>query len=137
MGKDLKGKELGVGISQKKDGRYTGRFVNRFGRREEVCNRNLKALRAEYALRIAEDQKMSNVVDTTITVDEWFVKWMDTYKFNSIRANTVRIYKQVYYKHIAPILGSRQLNKVLHLEIAGIISDLAKRNYQSETQNKV
>ena len=29
MGKDLKGKELGVGISQRKDGLYTGRFVSK------------------------------------------------------------------------------------------------------------
>lgn len=29
MGKDLKGKELGVGICQRKDGLYTARFVSR------------------------------------------------------------------------------------------------------------
>lgn len=29
MGKDLKGKELGVGISQRKDGLYTARFVSK------------------------------------------------------------------------------------------------------------
>ena len=28
MGKDLKGKELGVGISQRKDGLYTARFTD-------------------------------------------------------------------------------------------------------------
>ena len=31
MGKDLNGKELGTGIMQRKDGRYVGRFTNRFG----------------------------------------------------------------------------------------------------------
>ena len=29
MGKDLKGKPLGVGICQRKDGLYTGRFVSK------------------------------------------------------------------------------------------------------------
>ncbi len=29
MGKDLKGKELGVGICQRKDGLYTARFVSK------------------------------------------------------------------------------------------------------------
>ena len=28
MGQDLKGRELGVGIAQRKDGRYTARFVD-------------------------------------------------------------------------------------------------------------
>lgn len=34
MGKSLKGKELGKNISQRKDGRYQARFVNRFGNRQ-------------------------------------------------------------------------------------------------------
>jgi hypothetical protein len=29
MGKDLKGKELGVGICQRKDGLYTARFLSK------------------------------------------------------------------------------------------------------------
>lgn len=33
MGKSLNGKELGKNISQRKDGRYQARFVNRFGKR--------------------------------------------------------------------------------------------------------
>jgi len=33
MGKSLNGKELGKGISQRKDGIYQGRFMNRFGKR--------------------------------------------------------------------------------------------------------
>ena len=35
MGKDLKGKELGVGISQRKDGLYTARFTDRNGKRKQ------------------------------------------------------------------------------------------------------
>ena len=34
MGKDLKGKELGVGVSQQSDGLYVARFTDRFGRRK-------------------------------------------------------------------------------------------------------
>lgn len=33
MGKDLRGKELGVGVSQRKDGWYVARYTNRFGKR--------------------------------------------------------------------------------------------------------
>ena len=36
MGKDLKGKELGTGISQRKDKKYQARFVDRFGKRRYV-----------------------------------------------------------------------------------------------------
>ena len=40
MGKDRKGKELGVGISQRKDGLYSGRFVDKNGKRQQKYFRN-------------------------------------------------------------------------------------------------
>lgn len=33
MGKDLGGKELGIGISQREDGLYVGRYTNKYGKR--------------------------------------------------------------------------------------------------------
>ena len=45
MGKDLKGKELGTGLSQKKDGRYSARFTDRFGRRREYRNQKLSEVK--------------------------------------------------------------------------------------------
>lgn len=36
MRKDFNGKELGTGIMQRKDGRYVGRFTNRFGQKQEI-----------------------------------------------------------------------------------------------------
>lgn len=48
MGKDLKGKELGVGITQQKNVLYSARFVDKFGKRRQKrfkklqeCRRNL------------------------------------------------------------------------------------------------
>lgn len=35
MGKDLRGKELGVGINQCKDGLYTARFTDKLGKRKQ------------------------------------------------------------------------------------------------------
>ena len=41
MGKSLNGKELGKGLSQRKDGLYQGRFVNRFGKKQTVYAKTL------------------------------------------------------------------------------------------------
>ena len=41
MGKSLNGKELGKGITQRKDGTYQGRFTNRFGKRQTVYGKTL------------------------------------------------------------------------------------------------
>ena len=37
MGKNLKGKECGKGICQRKDGLYSARFTNKYGKRTVKC----------------------------------------------------------------------------------------------------
>lgn len=44
MAKDLNGKELGRGISQRKDLTYMGRFVDKQGKRRALYDKNLKRL---------------------------------------------------------------------------------------------
>ena len=137
MGKDLKGKELGQGISQRKDGRYCARYNDRFGKRACLYNRNLADLKKELNKAIYEDANQKSIVDKSITLDSWFDKWINIYKFNTIRANTKRYYEHVYYKHISKVLGKRKLSEIKHIEVVAIIKDLHKKGYAYETQNKV
>ena len=46
MGKDLKGKELGKGITQESTGLYSARFVDRFGKRKHKRFKKLQECRA-------------------------------------------------------------------------------------------
>ena len=49
MGKDLNGKELGRGITQRKDGRYMGRIHIRGSKKEvTLYDRNLKMLKNKF-----------------------------------------------------------------------------------------
>lgn len=45
MGKDLRGKELSVGISQRKDGLYTARFTDKSGKRRQQYFKKLQECR--------------------------------------------------------------------------------------------
>lgn len=45
MGKDLKGKELGVGITQQKNGLYSARFVDKFDKRRQKRFKKLQECR--------------------------------------------------------------------------------------------
>ena len=51
MGKSLKGKELGRGISQRKDGLYQARFINRFGKRQTIYARTYSEIKKKTARR--------------------------------------------------------------------------------------
>lgn len=136
MGKDLKGKELGHGIIQKKNGRYEARYVDRFGKRVSISGRDLKDVKKRYNEAIYENDKQINVKGN-ITLDEWYKKWMNVYKFDIVRENTKRHYNTVYYKHISPYLGNFQLGSITQYQIKKIIKDLKNYGYQYETCNKV
>lgn len=136
MGKDLKGKELGHGIIQKKNGRYEARYVDRFGKRVSISGRDLKDVKKRYNEAIYENDKQINVKGN-ITLDEWYKKWMNVYKFDIVRENTKRHYNTVYYKHISPYLGNFQLGSITQYQIKKIIKDLKNDGYQYETCNKV
>lgn len=136
MGKDLKGKELGKGIVQKKTGRYEARFTNRFGKRVTILGDNLREVKKKLNEAIYEDEKEINIREN-IKLKDWYVKWMNLYKFDTIRSNSRRHYNQVYQKHIHPVLGNFYLQKVTQTHIREILKKLKKRGYQFETLNKV
>lgn len=136
MGKDLKGKELGTGIIQRKDGRYEARYVDRFGKRKSITGHILKEVKKLYNDAIFENQQEINIRED-LSLDKWYEKWMCIYKYDIIRKNTKRHYNQVYKKHISPVLGKKLLRNITQLEIRQLLKDLGRRGYKFETKNKV
>ena len=136
MGKDLKGKELGVGITQRKDGLYQGRYKDRFGKYKTIYNKKLGDLRKELAIAIADNQSYTSVRDE-IKLDDWFKRWVDVYKKKSVRPNTLREYTHIYNKNISPILGNRNINSLVKTDIQQLIKKVNDDGYLYERQNKV
>lgn len=136
MGKDLKGKELGHGICQRKNGRYDARFVDRFGKRQSISGKDLKDVKRRYNEALYENEKQINIKQSII-FDEWYSEWMNVYKFDVIRENTKRYYNQIYKKHISPTLGKMNLTDIDQLTIKKLIKKLKQDGYGYETQNKV
>lgn len=136
MGKDLNGKELGKGIIQKQNGRYEARFQNRFGKRISISGNNLKDVKKRYNEAIYEDEKEINIRDS-IKLDNWYEKWMNIYKYDSIRDNTKRAYNQVYQKHISPILGNYNIQDITQLQIRELLKKKKKDGLGYETRNKI
>ena len=67
MGKDLKGKELGVGICQRKDGLYTGRFTSkRTGKSVQKYFTKLQDCRKWYADAVENDVILKNPVTKSV-----------------------------------------------------------------------
>ncbi|MGN0962671.1 MAG: tyrosine-type recombinase/integrase [Clostridia bacterium] len=111
MGKNLKGKDCGKGICQKKNGMYSARFVDRTGKRNEKCFRTLPEARnwledAKYA-----DKHSDVFVSADITVNAWFEFWIENI-VGDLAPNTLRNYRERYYQNIQPVIGKMLITDV-------------------------
>lgn len=129
MGKSLKGKELGVGISQRKDGLYQARYTNRFGQRLTLYAKTWSEIKQKLRNEQYEDEKGINIVTKDITLDEWFKIWIDTCKKNC-RSSSKETYTK-HYNRIKRDLGWRKLSS-LNL----IIMQEAFNNLDSDNERK-
>lgn len=72
MGKDLKGKELGKGITQESTGLYSARFVDRFGKRKHKRFKKLQECRTWIADATYVDEHSDISMPSDMLVDQWF-----------------------------------------------------------------
>ena len=110
MGTSLNGKELGQGITQRKDGRYQARFTDRFGKRQTLYGKTLSEIRQKLRKEQYEDEKKLNVVSSDMTLDEWYEVWMSTCKKNC-RDTTSDNYANAYNR-IRESLGWRKMSSI-------------------------
>ena len=111
MGKNLKGKDCGKGIYQRKDGLYSARFVDKAGKRHEKYFQTLPEARnwiedAKYA-----DKHDDVFVATDTTVDEWFEFWIENI-VGDLAPNTLRNYRERYVRNIQPVIGKMLIDNV-------------------------
>lgn len=132
MGKSLNGKELGKGISQRKDGLYQGRFVNRFGKKQTVYAKTLNEVRQKLRNEQYEDEKSLNVVTKDVTLDEWYQVWMDTCKKNC-RESTKTTYAG-HYRRVQKALGWRKLTALNLIIIQQAINELDTDNERKNSK---
>ena len=112
MGKNLKGKECGKGIYQRKDGLYHARFVDKAGKRHEKYFQTIPEARnwIEQAKYADKHEDMFCPSDTT--VDAWFSFWIENI-VGDLAPNTLRNYRERYKQNIQPIIGKMLLSELL------------------------
>lgn len=125
MGKSLKGKELGKGIGQRKDGLYYARCTDKAGQRLERCFQSLKE-----AKNWQKEQQYHQVrpepktpVPVQMTVNEWFDFWQ-TNLLTGLAPNTVRNYRERYEKNAKAILGELLLTEVKPMHCKAVFNDM-------------
>lgn len=125
MGKSLKGKELGVGISQRKDGIYTGRFKGKNGKTIQKYFKKLSDCQAWYVEAKYKDEH-SNIKDTSsMTFESWSEYWLHNVKAREIKPTTMASYKGALQR-IMPYLGDKLISDIKPFDINYMLNDMAK-----------
>lgn len=124
MGKDLKGKDLGVGITQQKNGLYNAGFVDKLGKRRVKRFKKLQECRKWLDEAKYIDEHSSITEANTMMVDAWFEYWISI-KEKTVRPNTVRNYRERYHRNISKVIGKMLLVDVKPIHCQKIFSDMA------------
>ena len=132
MGKDLRRKELGKGISQEKNGLYVARFVDRFGKRQSKRFKKLQEARQWLANSTFLNESSNPMFPQNMIVDAWFDCWLDMKK-NTLRAGTIDAYVTRYNKNIHPVIGNMKLVDVKPFHIQTMLNAMADEGYHNGT----
>ena len=118
MGKNLKGKECGKGICQRKDGKYAARYTGKNGKRKEKHFLTLPEAKNWLADMQYEDKHDIYNPSSEMTVDAWFEFWI-TNLIADLSPNTRRNYRERYEYNIQPVIGTMRLCDVkpMHCKI--------------------
>lgn len=131
MGKDLRGKELGQGLSQRKDGRYSARFKSKSGKRvEKYFDKIVDARR--WITEAKYDDEHSNIgAASQMTVDTWFDSWIAS-REKIVKPNTVRNNRERYNINIKPIIGHMVISDVKPMHCQEVLNQM-KEKYKGST----
>ena len=132
MGKDLKGRELGIGIVQRSDKLYMARFTKKDGTRPAKLFSS--AVLARHWLNDAKYEDEHNTISagSGMTVDAWFNYWIENIVKDRAE-NTIRNYKERYESNIKPIIGRMLLSDVKQMHCYLVINKMKENGYAQST----
>ena len=123
MRKDLKGRECGKGLSQRKDKKYSARYVTKSGKRIEKYFNTLPEARNWLADSQYEDKHSTFGATSDMTVDEWFQHWLQ-FIICDLSPNTRRNYKERYEKNIQPVMGAMRISQIKPMHCKAVLNQM-------------
>lgn len=125
MGKDLKGRELGKGLYQRKDGRYEARArIN--GNDVSIYGFNIRELKKDLQELKEQAQNAIEYRRRNLTLNEWFEEWFETYKLPVVKETSVFPMKRKFYSSFGAILGERPVSSITNIDIQGVINRMSQ-----------
>lgn len=135
MGKDLKGRELGKGISQRPNGTYIARYVDANRERKTFYSKDLRELRKKLEKARYESEYGFAFEGENLTLTEWFDTFLELYKVGKVKDTTVFRIKQTFSPCRKSRLGNMNLKSIKAIHVQQLINELHKNDYTYSTLN--
>lgn len=125
MGKNLKGKSIGRGICQRKDGIYQAKiYITGTPKPIYLYDSNLNKLRAKKKQQeLIKNQNLSSAA--FMTLNDWFDHWMETVCAVKLKNTSIRNYYD-NYKRIKGKIGHIKLISLNQLSIQNAVNELSE-----------
>lgn len=133
MGKDLNGKEIGKGLSQRPDGRYMARAMIE-GKNIILYGRNLSKLKKDLEIAKEEAKRMAIMPDVErVTLNDWFEEWYTKYKAPTLKNGGSASYKRKYLNYYGSRIGTKYLSDIKQLHVQTAIADMLESGRTSKS----
>ena len=133
MGKDLKGKELGKGFSQRKDGRYEARATIN-GVKIDIYDMNLTKLKKDFEQEKAKVLWDEKNIRPNVTLEEWYKEWFTKCKSPQLKSDVSRrTYDRKVRNTYVSILGNKRMADVTQMNMQTATNELVQREYVERT----
>lgn len=133
MGTDLKGKNIGIGFSQRKDGRYEARAtINNV--KIDLYNMNLSQLKKDFEIEKAKVLRKEKGVRPNLTLQDWFDEWFENCKAPSLKNEQCKKkYKSKVNNTYCDLIGVKKIEQITQMNIQTATNDLIANGYQERT----
>ena len=133
MGKDLKGKNLGKGIGQRKDGRYEARAVIN-GIKVHLYNMSLSQLKKAFEEEKAKVIRHEKGNKSNMLLSEWFEEWFTVYKEPNLKGKVaIKTYRRKINNTYIKCLGDKAVDSITQLNIQEATNELLEQGYRNRS----
>lgn len=129
MGKDLNGKSLGKGLSQRKDGRYEARAVIN-GTKIQLYSMSLSQLRKDFETEKARVIRNEKNNWSNMSLSDWFDEWFKAYKEPKLKGGqSNKVYLRKIQNTYLRILGHKKVEDISSINVQTATNQLVEENY--------
>lgn len=133
MGKDLQGKELGKGFSQRKGGLYEARAMVS-GKKIDLYDMNLSKLKKAFEIeksRLLRDEKS---IRPKIKFGEWYTEWFEKCKSPQLKSDVSRrTYNRRIKNTYGKLLFDKELKYISQINLQQATFELTDKGYVDRT----